>query len=344
MKLSCTIRELHPRHVFRIARPRKNAIRNVYVRLEHAGTTGFGEASPNAYYAETAELVRARLEGARSLIETLAPASVPEIAAASEAAWPLLQPSRAAQCALDLALWDWLARARGVSVAELAWGAPPQAVETFCTLGLSTPAELAVKLPELRGCPLIKVKADAQADLATIRRVREELPGALVAVDANASWSLAALPQLTAELAATGVAFLEQPLPPAENVSLQRGAFPLPIMADESCVREEDVEPVAAHFDGFNIKLVKCGGLSPALRMWRRGRELGRRVMVGCMLESSLLIAAGAVLGQRTDFADLDGAWLLADDPFHGLPFQQGCLLPAADQPGFGVRPEPGLF
>jgi L-alanine-DL-glutamate epimerase-like enolase superfamily enzyme len=107
-------------------------------------------------------------------------------------------------------------------------------------------------------------------------------------------------------------------------------------MADESCVTAEDVERVSGHFAGFNIKLVKCGGLTPALRMARRGRELGLRTMVGCMLESSLLIAAGAVAAQITDYADLDGAWLLADDPAEGWVFERGMLYPG-EGTGFGV-------
>ena len=113
--------------------------------------------------------------------------------------------------------------------------------------------------------------------------------------------------------------------------------LPVPVMADESCVTVEDVERVPGHFAGFNIKLVKCGGLTPALRMARRGRELGLRTMVGCMLESGLLIAAGAVVAQITDYADLDGAWLLTDDPVKGWLFDRGALLPA-EGPGLGVE------
>ena len=115
-----------------------------------------------------------------------------------------------------------------------------------------------------------------------------------------------------------------------------------PILADESCVTEQDVTRVAARFSGFNIKLVKCGGLTPALRMSRHGRGFGSRMMVGCMLESSALIAAGAVVAQQTQYADLDGAWLIGNDPFVGLPFRQGVMEPAG--PGFGISPEPNLF
>jgi len=148
------------------------------------------------------------------------------------------------------------------------------------------------------------------------------------------------LPLVSRKLAALGVLFLEQPLSPASGEEMPGllALSALPILADESCVTQEDVEAMPGRFSGFNIKLVKCGGLTPALAMARRGRALGLRTMVGCMLESSLLIAAGVVVAQLTDFADLDGAWLLRDDPFEGLPLRQGVLAPGTG-PGFGVEP-----
>jgi L-alanine-DL-glutamate epimerase-like enolase superfamily enzyme len=343
MKFSLTSRELHPRRAFRIARPRRNPVCNVYLRVEGEGITGWGEASPNAYYGEDVASIMEKVTAAGDFIADLHPESAEDIAEAWERSWPLLYPSRAAQCALDLALWDWLARARGRSVAQLVWGEAPLPVPTFCTIGLSTPEELTEKVAEVRGFPRVKIKSDRAADLAAVRAVREQT-SALLAVDANAAWDLQRLPALACELAALGVEFVEQPLAPAQDAELVRGAYALPLVADESCVVEEDIDRMEAHFDGFNIKLVKCGGLTPGLRMLRRGRALGCRVMVGCMLESSLLIAAGATLAQRSDDADLDGAWLLADDPFRGLGFEQGRLMPEPGALGFGVEPEAGLF
>ena len=317
-------------------------MRNVFLRLEQDGIAGYGEASPNAFYGETWEGVTAKLEGAADFIRSLAVRSVADIERAWADAWPWLAPSRAAQCALDLALWDWLARREDVSVAELAWGAEPKPVTTFCTIGLSTPEELEEKLAELRGFPAIKIKSDHAASLDPMRAARERSQ-ALLAVDANCGWGGADLAALSRDLAQLGVAFIEQPLAPAEDGRVSEGGSALPVMADESCVVEEDVARIAPHFAGFNIKLVKCGGLTPARRMVRHGRGLGRRIMVGCMLESSALIAAGAVIAQQADFADLDGAWLLADDPFRGWEFQSGVLIPPAG-PGLGAEPEAGLF
>ena len=132
------------------------------------------------------------------------------------------------------------------------------------------------------------------------------------------------LPGLAHELARLGVTFIEQPLPPDRDGELP--PLELPVMADESCVTEEDAGRIAEPFDGFNIKLVKCGGITPGRRMIELGRARQKKLMVGCMLESSALIAAGAVIAQRTDYADLDGAWLLGDDPFSGWQFDHGVL------------------
>jgi L-alanine-DL-glutamate epimerase-like enolase superfamily enzyme len=336
MESSWISRELHPRHVFRIARARRREVRNVFLRLSHDGVAGYGEASPNAFYDETWESVEARLAAARDWLATLRISSPADIEAAWHQGWQWLQPSRAAQCAVDLALWDWLARRDGVSVAELLWHEPPRPVPSFCTIGLSTPDELETKLDELDGFPLIKLKSDAAADLRPVAHVRER-SRAVLAVDANCAWSPAALPALEARLAPLGVEFLEQPLPPGQDDQLPTSRL-LPILADESCVVEDDVPRVAGHFDGFNIKLVKCGGLTPARRMVRLGEKLRRTMMVGCMLESSLLVAAGAAVAQRTRFADLDGAWLLADDPATGWQFDRGILRPPSG-PGLGALP-----
>jgi len=325
VKLTSEIRTLHPRAVFRISRGHRAEVRNVFVRVEQGGVVGHGEASPNAFYAESADDVNSKLQCAGEWLRDRSIRDVEEVGLIWREVWPLLEPSRAAQCALDIALWDLAAKLRGMSVAELALGEKARPVATFCTIGISTREELAGKVAELAGFPLIKIKAGKEADLDAVRFVRERT-NARLAVDANCAWSGRDLNALSRELAAIGVEFLEQPLPPGEAADLRGSA--LPIFADESCVVREDVERIPGKFSGFNIKLVKCGGLTPALAMLRRGRELGLRMMVGCMLESSALISAGAVIAQQTDYADLDGAWLIRDDPFRGWKFESGVLHP----------------
>lgn len=343
MRLTLAVRELHPRRIFRIARARRNAVENVFVRLEHEGVTGYGEASPNAFYNETAVSVVEKLQGVAEAVSKLEIRSVEDIERAWTELWPLLQPSRAAQCALDLALWDWLGKRLNRSATELAWDEAPKPITTFCTIGLSSPEELVEKVEELRGFPAIKIKSDQSADLTPVYAAREHT-SAMIAVDANCAWAGHDLGAISRKLAEAGVTFIEQPLPPDQDTSFSAAGSVLPVLADESCVTEQDVERVVAHFSGFNIKLVKCGGLTPGLRMARRGKALGAKMMVGCMLESSALIAAGVVVAQRTDFADLDGAWLLADDVFSGLHFEKGVLVPESSRAGLGIEPIPGLF
>ena len=333
MKPAIAIHRMHPRHVFRIARGDRSFTDVVFLRVEADGLFGYGEAAPIAFYNETAQDVAARLAGLRDFLSTLALETPDDIAAAWSAAWPLLAPSRAAQCALDLALWDWLARRKGCSVAELAHGQPARPVRTFCTIGLSTAEELPGKIADLRGFAAIKIKSNAERRSRArprgagkherARRGRRQLrlararpPAARLGTCASSAWPSSS-----------------NPTRPSDDATLAPKQHALPIFADESCVTEADVERVLQRYDGFNVKLAKCGGLTPALRMLARGRAAGCGTMVGCMLESSLLISAGLVAAQTTDYADLDGAWLLRDDPCPGMGFERG-ILQAAPGPG----------
>ncbi|MEQ1859955.1 MAG: dipeptide epimerase [Chthoniobacteraceae bacterium] len=337
MEIQTRVVELHPRGGFRIARQRTAPYANVLLRVERDGVVGWGEASPNPFYGERAEDVRSKLEAAANWLRGRPLQVVRDIEKCWTECWPLLAPSRAAQCALDLALWDWLAKKEGITVSELACGRAPQPVTSFATIGLSTTVEFEAKLADLRGFPRIKIKSDARAEIAPIERARAA-HGAELAVDANCAWKPDQLAVLSLALSAQGVLFIEQPFAPDSNSRLERGSYALPIFADESCVDEDDVVPLARHFDGINVKLVKCGGLTPALRLLRRARKLGLRTMVGCMIETSVLIAAGCVAAQIADFADLDGAWLIADDPCRGWQWENGVLHPPSGA-GLGASP-----
>ena len=342
MKVSTWLCALHPRSVFRTSRAARRETTNVFFRIERGGIAGYGEASANAYYGENAADVAARLTRMQDFLAGCALDSPEDIAVIWDEAWPVLMPSRAAQCALDVALWDWLAKREQCTVTELALGMEPRSVESFATIGISEQEELEAKIAELEGHSRVKVKAGKTGDLSAAARVRAGMKGAMIAVDANCAWSGADLLKASADLAALWIEFVEQPLPPANDADMRDLAksVPVPLLADESCVTLEDVERMRDGFAGFNIKLVKCGGLTPALRMAERGRELGLRTMVGCMLESSVLIAAGAVVAQVTDYADLDGAWLLGDDPARGWEFSGGVLRPPYEN-GLGVRITP---
>jgi L-alanine-DL-glutamate epimerase-like enolase superfamily enzyme len=336
VEIKNAVHRLHPRGAFRIARQRTVPFDNVVLRVEHDGVTGWGEASPHPYYGASAAQVVRNLESLSGWVRTLSIRSVDDIAKAWKESWTELH-DRAAQCALDLALWDWLARKEGVTVTELAHGHVPRPVTSFATIGLSTKEELDEKIAELKGFPRVKIKSDANADLEPARRVKEELRAA-IAIDANGAWSTRTLSALAMGFSSLGAEFIEQPFPAVHDGDLIRGSYPLPIIADESCVLEEDVERLSVNFDGINVKLVKCGGLTPALRMVERASKLGMRTMVGCMLETSILIAAGCVAAQHADYADLDGAWLIADDPCTGWRFERGILHPPRAL-GLGAEP-----
>ena len=338
MQLSTTILKLHPKTPFRISREAQTEVQNVIIKLSADGVVGYGEASPNKFYRETADRVIELIEGLGGYFGGLRVDSVADIERVWNEVWPRLQPSRAAQCAVDIALWDWLAKKKGISVCELALGRKPVPIVTSFTIGISTPEELVHKVHELRNVPSVKVKSDAKGDLAPLRYIAANTVAKL-RVDANCAWAELDARALSAELTKLRTEFIEQPLPPdlREQMPDFLTQSVLPVLADESCVVLEDVERVPGYFHGFNIKLVKCGGLTPGLAMMRRGRELGLKTMVGCMLETSLLIAAGVVVAQGTDFADLDGAWLLADDPFPGLCYEDG-MVGVTGKLGLGVE------
>jgi L-Ala-D/L-Glu epimerase len=336
VEIKTAVHRLHPRGAFRIARKRTVPFDNVILRVDHDGVTGWGEASPHPYYGASAADVVRKLESLSRWLRTLSIRSVDDIAQAWKESWSRLQ-DRAAQCALDLALWDWLARKEGITVTELAHGHVPRPVTSFATIGLSTNEELDDKIAELEGFPRVKIKSDATGELEPARRVKEELRTA-IAIDPNGAWSASTLPELSIGFSSLGAEFIEQPLPNSNDRDLVRGSYAIPIIADESCVLEEDVDRLSRSFDGINVKLVKCGGLTPALRMVQRASKLGMRTMVGCMLETSILIAAGCVAAQHAGYADLDGAWLIADDPCTGWRFERGILHPPQAL-GLGAEP-----
>jgi len=336
VEIKTSVHPLHPRGAFRIARKRTVPFDNVILRLDHDGVAGWGEASPHPHYGSSAVDVVRILESLRGWLRRLSIRSVDDIAQVWKESWTRAH-DRAAQCALDLALWDWLARKEGVTVTELAHGHKPRPVTSFATIALSTKEELDGKIAELEGFPRVKIKSDADGDLEPARRVKEQLR-AVIAVDANGAWSASTLPALATGFSSLGAEFIEQPFSDAHDRDLIRGSYPIPIIADESCVLEEDVERLSRNFDGINVKLVKCGGLTPALRMVQRASKLGMRTMVGCMLETSILIAAGCVAAQHADYADLDGAWLISDDPCTGWRFERGILNPPQAL-GLGAEP-----
>ncbi|MEO6097676.1 MAG: dipeptide epimerase [Fibrobacteria bacterium] len=330
---------LHPKHVFRISRATRPQVDNVFLVLEQEGVMGYGEASPNSFYRENHLDVQMTLDGMADYFRRQTLRGPDDITRIWNEVWERVAPSRACQCAIDIALWDLNAKLCGRTGAECAFGKAAHPVPTSATLGICPREEWPGRIEEVADFPAVKVKLDARVDTGLIEAIRLRTSAA-VRVDANGAWAGLDMASISARLRELGVEFIEQPLPPSEDDRMEEilRASGLPILADESCAGPADVERMPGRFSGFNIKLVKCGGITPALEMLRIGKRLGLKSMVGCMLESSLLISAGTVVAQEADYADLDGSWLLRDDCFKGLVLEKGRLLPTSGT-GLGVSP-----
>jgi len=334
VKLALHTVELALRHRFTIARGSKTHQRTLIVEVEHEGVRGYGEAPHYPYYGATVDRVAAALHRAEDLLATAAPDDPEALWDATAAA---LAEAPFARCALDEAAWDLAGKRAGKPVWAL-WGLsidriPPSSY----TIGIDTIDAMVAKLDEQPDWPVYKIKLGTDDDLAIVRalRARTHVP---FRVDANGGWSVDEAIAYAPAMADAGVEFIEQPLAgdDYDGAATVRAASPLPIFADESCVGEADVDRCAGAFDGINIKLTKCGGLTPARRMIARARQLGLGVMIGCMTESTVGISAAAQLLALVDHADLDGAVLLADDTAAGVTVTpRGIRL--ADTPGTGV-------
>ncbi len=328
MKLIVHRVDLRLKHTFTIAHDSRDVQPTLLVELrdDASGLSGFGEATATNYYGITIDGMVAALQTVNDWVEAI------DLTRGPEALWadiqPRLVPNPFALCALDQAVWDLWARQRGQPLYRL-WGLDPaRSPLTNYTIGLDTPERMAEKLTEWPW-PLYKIKLGRpQTDLGILQTLRQHTD-ARFRVDANGGWTAEQTLDFVPKLVQLGVEFIEQPLPADDwdNAKRVYEASVLPIIADESCITEGDVDRCAGYFHGVNIKLTKCGGLTPARRMISRARALGLRVMVGCMTESSVGISAIAQLLPLLDYADLDGALLIANDPARGVTFDNGRVI-----------------
>ncbi|GAB3024779.1 dipeptide epimerase [Spirosoma pulveris] len=327
--------DLRLNHTFTIAHDSRDVQPTLIVELRDGEYSGFGEATATRYYGITIDGMVAALEALRQTIESYTLAN-PEIF------WADVQPHLAnnpfALCALDQAAWDLWGKQQQQPLYKL-WNLnPANAPLTDYTIGLDTPERMVEKMQE-RPWPLYKIKLGRpEKDITLVTTLREHT-NAVFRVDANCGWTAADAIRKSRVLKELGVEFIEQPLPAddwaGEKLVYEQSA--LPVIADESCIIESDVDRCAGYFHGVNIKLTKCGGITPARRMISRARELGLRVMVGCMTESSVGISAISQLLPLLDYADLDGAMLIGNDPATGVTFENGRVVYAAEN-GTGVN------
>ena len=321
---------VHTKRAFAIARGSSDSFERVVLTLEEGGASGRGEAAPTDYYGGDAETVAEALEG----VEVRDAWDIEGTLRRNEG----LHPS--ALAALDAALHDLAARRLGVPVYRLLGLTRPEPQSAY-TLGIADPETTVSEARRLSQFPILKMKVGGRNDLETVRAVAEFSDAALW-VDANEAFSPGDAPEVASELKEMGVGMVEQPVPASAGPEAMRAVTeavrPLPVVADEGAVNAGDVPALAGCVSGVNVKLAKCGGIRRALEQIHTARACGMMVMLGCMVETSLGIAAAAQLSGLVDFVDLDGAMLLADDPFGGLSYENGRIL-LPDSPGLGVEP-----
>jgi L-alanine-DL-glutamate epimerase-like enolase superfamily enzyme len=321
------------KHTFTISRESIDFQPSLIVELNSDGFSGFGEATSNPYYKTTVPIMIQDLEKIRSIIENT-------IDETPEAFWskihPYLKDDMFALCALDMAYTDLYARKKGKKLYELWNYSIAKNPLTDYTIGIASIEKMVSKMKELPW-PIYKIKLGTKEDIAIVTELRKHT-NAIFRIDANCGWGVEETIKNAIELKKLGVEFLEQPLK-ADHWEGHKEVFNhsvLPIIADESCIIEEDVAKCHHHFHGVNIKLVKCGGLTPGRRMIQEAKKLGLKTMVGCMTESTVGISAIAHLLPQLDYVDMDGALLLSDDIASGVTVDFG-KINYSDLNGTGV-------
>jgi len=342
LRLRHEVLRLALRDPFRIARSDHDgghSVTTVIVELEDdrfPGLVGYGEGYPDRFYGETAETMAAVFPHLLAAVGSPDP-SPAGLVAAGDAMRNAIRWNGGAKCALDSALHDLVGKATSRPVHDLL-GLSKDLPPTDFTIGLDEPSVVAERARRAGHFPALKIKCGGPADLATLRAVRDVYAGPL-RVDANTGWTPEVAVALLPELVGLGVELIEQPFPASRRDWLAdfQARSVLPIVADESCVTDEDLDGLVGVVAAVNVKLAKCGGPGPAARMLARARELGFRTFLGCMEETSVVIAASAAVASLADWADLDGNLLLAADPFEGLELGPDHAWRLSDRPGLGV-------
>ena len=333
MKIRYWSYNLKFRHPFTISRGTKTHQPTLIVELEHFGLEGYGEAPSIKYYDITVEKMIEDLERKKAFVEKF---SFTE----PERYWHYLHhlfpQNPFLVCALDIAAWDLFGKMNGKKLYELWKGDTTKNPVTDYTIGIDSIEKMIAKMKE-KPWPIYKIKVGTADDIAIVRALRENTD-AVFRVDANAAWDVETALKLIPQLKELGVEFVEQPLAQNdwEGMKILYKESELPLFADESCALENEVEKCKGHFHGINIKLTKCSGITPALRMIKKARELDLKIMIGCMNESTVGSAAIAHLLPFIDHVDMDGPLLLEEDLATGIKYDQGKII-YNDLPGLGV-------
>ncbi len=334
MKVNYKTYNLPFRYPFTISRGTKTHQPTLVVELDFMGIKGYGEAPEITYYHIPVEKMVEDLERKKIFIEKFAFSD-------PERYWHYLHhlfpENPFLVCALDMAGWDIYGKLKRKQLHELWELDIASAPLTDYTIGIDTIETMVAKMKE-KPWPVYKIKVGVENDIEMVTELRKHTD-AVFRVDANAGWTLEQALQKIPVLKDLGVELVEQPLAKEDwdGMKILFERSPLPLLADESCVVEQDVEKCHGHFHGINIKLTKCSGITPARRMITRAKELGLTVMIGCMNESSVGTAAIAQLAPMLDYVDMDGPLLLAEDIAEGVKFDFGTIL-FNDLPGLGIK------
>ncbi|WP_018239912.1 N-acetyl-D-Glu racemase DgcA [Ensifer sp. BR816] len=309
---------------FTISRGSKTTASVVTCRIDDGAASGRGECVPYGRYGESIESVLSEIDAVRPLVE----AGMTRLELQ-----PAMKPG-AARNAVDCALWDLEAKQANKSAATLAGIAEPVALTTAYTISLADPEEMMARAAKYAHRALLKVKVGTADDRSRIQAVRQGAPESRIILDANEGWTPENLAFHFAACAEAGIALIEQPLPAGYDAALAHIDRSVPVCADESVHATADLKALVGRYDAVNIKLDKTGGLTEALRMRKEAERLGLKIMLGCMVGSSLAMAPAMLVAQGADFVDLDGPLLLAKDRSPGLRYEASLVFP----------PEPSLW
>jgi L-alanine-DL-glutamate epimerase-like enolase superfamily enzyme len=329
LALSIKTRELPLAERFTISRKSWDAAVNVFVAVGHDGKTGVGEACPNDRWGESPDSVVAQLE-AVDLGALAGPFDLEGVSA--------LLPAGAARAALDIAMHDLAARRAGIGLSELLGLSGHSRPPTSVTVPISDQDHMVERARSLSDHHALKLKVGFDGDVEVVRAIRS-VYGGLIRIDANEGWKPDEAIERLEALAALDIELCEQPIPAGRLDDLKRVTenSPVPIMADEDACTAEDVANLAGAVHGVNLKLRKTGGVREFIRAAAVARAHNMRLMIGCDLESGVAITAGAHVAALVDFVDLDGALLLAEDPYPGVTYDRGTMtIPSG--PGLGME------
>ncbi|MDP9017010.1 MAG: dipeptide epimerase [Candidatus Eremiobacteraeota bacterium] len=330
MALSISRLELPLVHPFKITRGEETVARTAIFRLRWNALEGLGETAPIERYAESVETVQAWY--AQHPLRSADPYLVDEL---------LADIPPAARCGLDIALHDLIGKDNGVPLYRLLGLDPAKTPTTSFTIGMADPQKTLEKVAEVAQHPILKIKlgsGDARQEIGTIELIRSKYTGT-IRIDANEGWTPDSAVQILNEMQRFDIEFCEQPIPAGSPAQLRyvRERVKIPIVTDEDSCDARDLPALLGCVDGVNVKLVKCGGIRGALEMIHTARAMGMKIMLGCMVESAILSTAAAHLSPLVDWADIDGPFLTAKDPFVGVSYDNGKLvLPGG--PGLGVQ------